>query len=85
MPAEISVVGTLQAGEYYLLCTDGIAKVELQEVKRLILENSPQAACDQLIKAANDRGGSDNSTVQVIAIRGTTRAGRLAAWWKFFF
>lgn len=84
MPAEVSNLGPLQAGEYYLLCTDGIAKVELAEVKRLVLENPPQAACDQLIQAANACGGSDNSTVQVIAIQGAARTGPLAAWRNFF-
>ena len=84
MPAEVSVTGPLRAGERYLLCTDGIAKVELQEVKRMVLENSPQAACDRLIQAANDRGGSDNSTVQVIAIERAARAGAFAALRDFF-
>jgi protein phosphatase len=84
MPAEVSVAGPLRAGERYLLCTDGIAKVELPEVKRMVLENSPQDACDRLIKAANDRGGSDNSTVQVIEVRGAARTGAFAALRDFF-
>jgi len=85
MPAEVSVFGAPGPGEHYLLCTDGIAKVELPEIKRMVLKNTPQNACEQLIKAANDLGGSDNSTVQVVAILGTARGGRLAAWRKFFF
>ena len=84
MPAEVSVTGPLRAGERYLLCTDGIAKIELPEVKRLVLEYSPQTACDQLIEAANKLGGADNSTVQVIEIRGAARAGAFAALRDFF-
>jgi protein phosphatase len=84
MPAEVSVIGPLRAGERYLLCTDGIAKVELPKVKRLVLENSPQAACDRLIEAANKLGGSDNSTVQVIEIRGAAPLTGFAALRDFF-
>jgi len=84
MPAEVSGAEPLRAGEHYLLCTDGIAKVELPEVKRIVLENSPPDACNQLIEEANKRGGSDNSTVQVIAIQRAARAGALAALRDFF-
>jgi len=84
MPAEVSVAGPLRPGEHYLLCTDGIAKVELPEVKRIILEYSPQDACNKLIDEANKRGGSDNSTVQVVAIQRPARAGAFAALRDFF-
>lgn len=58
----------LRAGERFLLCTDGIAKIEADEIKKIALSISPQAACDALIQLANERGGTDNSTVQVIWI-----------------
>jgi protein phosphatase len=55
-------------GERFLLCTDGVAKVEAHEIKRLVMSNAPAAACRAIIDLANARGGSDNATVQVIAI-----------------
>lgn len=58
----------LHEGERFLLCTDGIVKVEAHEIKRLVMSNPPAAACRALIDLANARGGSDNATVQVIAI-----------------
>ncbi len=61
-------VMTLKAGEHYVLCTDGLAKVENKEIKSIVLSNSPQQACEKLIKMANERGGEDNVTVQVIRI-----------------
>lgn len=83
MPVEVST-GPLRPGERYLLCTDGIAKIELREVRRLVWENPPQAACDKLIAAANACGGSDNSTVQVVVIQQAARAGPLTALRKLF-
>jgi len=71
----------LQPGEWFLLCTDGIAKVQKHEIKRRVLSNPPQTACDKLIDLANERGGSDNSTVQIIAIKGEAGA-RSWRWWR---
>jgi len=58
----------LTPGDYFLLCTDGLAKVDDQELKEAVLSNPPQQACDQLVKLANERGGEDNVTVQVIQV-----------------
>ena len=63
----------LNAGEYFLLCTDGLAKVEDEEIKRMVLKNSLQKACEKLIKLANERGGEDNVTIQIIQIHGEKR------------
>ena len=58
----------LQGGDYYVLCTDGLAKVALDEIKDMVLSRAPQEACHALVKLANHRGGEDNITVQVIKI-----------------
>ena len=58
----------LEPGEWYLLCTDGLAKVSDKEIKRIVSSNTPLKACRKLIDLANRRGGEDNVTVQVISI-----------------
>ena len=62
----------LTPGDYFLLCSDGLAKVDDQELKKAVLSNPPQQACDQLVKLANKRGGEDNVTVQVIQVEGAS-------------
>ncbi|MGH7599193.1 MAG: protein phosphatase 2C domain-containing protein [bacterium] len=64
----IADLSPLRPGECFLLCTDGLAKVEAHEIQRLVMHNHPTAVCRALIELANARGGSDNATVQVIAI-----------------
>ncbi len=53
-----------------LLCSDGLTSVlDDQNLQKIILEaNSPQAACDLLIEAANSAGGEDNISVIVIEV-----------------
>ncbi|MFQ5843004.1 MAG: Stp1/IreP family PP2C-type Ser/Thr phosphatase, partial [Thermodesulfobacteriota bacterium] len=49
-----------------LLCTDGLTEmVGDEEILRMILSNGddPQTACEELIDAANGKGGMDNITV----------------------
>lgn len=57
----------LKSGDTILLCTDGITNhVDPQEIKGFLTENSPEAACREMIRLANDRGGFDNMTVLII-------------------
>lgn len=53
-----------------LLCSDGLTNLlDDQLLQKTILEaNSPQAACDLLIEAANLAGGEDNISVIVIEV-----------------
>lgn len=57
----------LQAGDTLLLCTDGLTKhVEPSRIAELIAgAGSAREACDALIHAALEGGGSDNVTVIV--------------------
>jgi serine/threonine protein phosphatase PrpC len=59
---------TLKPGDSLLLCSDGLSgKVEDAEIWRLVKRSrSPQEACEQLVQAANDRGGGDNITVILV-------------------
>lgn len=62
---------TLRADEFYLLCSDGLYNnVDDQEMQDLVLANAPPVACKALVDLANDRGGQDNITVQVVHVEG---------------
>lgn len=64
---DLFALPPLQPGDHFLLCSDGLSRVTDQELHALLLAYPPQAACDRLVQTANERGGQDNITVQVIA------------------
>ena len=78
---EVDIIDdiTIRSGDFFLLCTDGLAKVTDDEIQSIVRSNSVQDACEQLINVANDRGGDDNVTVQVIRIEGDKKI-----FWNFF-
>jgi protein phosphatase len=52
---------------FFLLCTDGLFNhVSEDEFQSLVLAKQPPQACQALVDLANERGGHDNITVQVI-------------------
>lgn len=55
-----------------LICTDGLwDMIEDDTIKQVALQaSSPQEACDNLIKLANDRGGADNISAIVFQVPG---------------
>ena len=56
-------------GDVFLLCSDGLTgMVPENEILRLVTENNGdlQKACQQLIDAANERGGLDNVTAVLV-------------------
>ncbi|OGU72991.1 MAG: hypothetical protein A2V93_00740 [Ignavibacteria bacterium RBG_16_34_14] len=58
----------LKNGQTFVICTDGLSKVNKDEILNLVTKNSPEDSCAKLINLANERGGKDNVTVQVIKI-----------------
>ncbi len=59
----------IRAGDLYVLCTDGLtALVRDEELFELARFNPPSLACEALIDLANERGGHDNITVQIMQI-----------------
>ncbi|MCI0712728.1 MAG: protein phosphatase 2C domain-containing protein, partial [Chloroflexi bacterium] len=56
------------AGDYLLLCSDGLySQVSEEKVYEIInAAPSPQIACRQLTEAANDAGGEDNISVILV-------------------
>ncbi len=69
--AEIDILPNipLQEKKSFVMCTDGLAKVSHEEIKNVVLAETPKEACRLLVQMANDRGGGDNVTVQVIKIQ----------------
>ena len=59
----------VQSGEWFLLCSDGLAAVEPEEMLAIVTSRAPQEACDELVRMANDRGGHDNVTVLLVQIQ----------------
>jgi len=58
----------LKPEDYYVLCSDGLANVKKEEIREIVLANSPEDAGEELISLANQRGGHDNVTVLIIKI-----------------
>ncbi len=71
---EVAILqlGTPNPDERFLLCSDGLAPVPLEEVWRTANEYEPQEAAEWLITRANALGGPDNITVAVVEIERTT-------------
>lgn len=63
---------TPQPGDAVLMCSDGLtAHLRDTEILEYVLSvEEPQAACDRLVEAANERGGIDNVTVLIVRIGG---------------
>jgi protein phosphatase len=61
---------TVSDGDKFVLCSDGLSElVSNEEILFTVLSSTHlDIACDQLIKMANERGGSDNITVIVASV-----------------
>lgn len=57
-----------QAGDVFVLCSDGLARVNEAEIRDIVRAETPQQAAETLVQLANDRGGHDNVTVLVVKI-----------------
>ena len=66
-PNTDETFGSLQAGDTFLLCSDGLTEhVEDHEMASVLESHEPQAACDALIQTTLSRGARDNVTVIVV-------------------
>jgi len=68
MRVDVSTHIPLKSGDTFILCTDGVAKVTKDELLNIASHESPPQACGKIISLANERGGEDNSTVQIVRI-----------------
>jgi protein phosphatase len=59
----------LADGDLLLLCSDGLnSMIPDEDIHRILKESSADAVCGDLIGAANEAGGNDNTTVVVATI-----------------
>lgn len=71
-PCPDIVTAVVHAGDRLLLCCDGLWSMLTEEQIALVVSrNTPQAACDELIRLANEAGGEDNISVVVLSFTGT--------------
>lgn len=61
----------LEVGDVLLLCSDGLTKhISDEEISAFLLEERPNGErCAELIRRANENGGSDNVTVVIATVR----------------
>jgi protein phosphatase len=60
----------IERGDIFLLCTDGLTTyLQDADIAVVLATSSPDEACKKLVKMANEQGGRDNITVQVVAVR----------------
>jgi len=60
---------TVQPGDRYLLCSDGLTEmVGDGDIGRILAGSAPREAAQKLIDAANEQGGVDNITAVVVQV-----------------
>ena len=65
---EVAAIG-VAPGDRFVLCSDGLSDVVTDgEIAAVVKSETPARAVDALIQMANERGGPDNITVQVLSI-----------------
>ncbi len=67
-----TITRRLQPHARLLLCSDGLWNMVLEDTIQEVVRQaiSPQEACNQLVKLANERGGPDNITVALVQAPG---------------
>jgi len=76
---EVDIIGPLKLPQtcHFLMCTDGLFNhVTEDEMQSIVLARPPAEACASLIALANERGGHDNITLQIITATSTGKGPR---------
>lgn len=61
---------SIKLGDCFLLCSDGLYDlVSDTEISQILINNTAQVACQQLVALANNRGGHDNISAIAVKIR----------------
>ncbi len=70
--AEVAVdageAGALQPGDRFVLCSDGLEPVPLDEILKTVLRYPAQEAAEWLVTLASARGSRDNATAVVVHV-----------------
>lgn len=71
MPVQADVYETpLKKGDIYIQCSDGLYPLlKEKELQEIASQNLPKKGCQEFVKLANQYGGPDNITVQVIHVQ----------------
>ena len=70
----------MEPGDQLVLCSDGLhGLVTDEEIRSAALSFLPQEACRRLVDLANQRGGHDNITVQIVGLPPLPAAARAGA------
>lgn len=84
-----TLVFDTEAGDRFLLCTDGLTRYVTQTawLADILASEDPEAAIDKLIRHALESGGADNVTALVVVTDDTTRKtsaarARTSVWTK---
>lgn len=66
--AEVSEIFTVEVGDEFMLCSDGLSDmIDDDEILRIWSRSADvHTACEQLIEAAKEQGGHDNITVGIV-------------------
>lgn len=80
----------VEAGDVYLLCSDGLSDMVTDEDVQLTLASlkaNLQLAADQLVQQANDNGGRDNVSVILVHVLGDYQTSpgwfdRIKSWFR---
>jgi serine/threonine protein phosphatase PrpC len=60
---------SLRVGDGFLLCSDGLCdQIEDEEINMIAQTHTVSNACDELVRLAKERGGSDNITVALVRL-----------------
>ncbi len=74
----------MQLGDRLLLCSDGLYnEVEEDTMAEVIAQLEPQAATEKLVELANQNGGNDNITVQIVSYGDIQPKVLEEAWFQF--
>jgi protein phosphatase len=75
-------VTSVQAGDVYLLCSDGLtemlADADIADILAMLGAN-PRVAAEHLVDLANERGGTDNVSVVVVSLQAEGRPSAVLA------
>ena len=67
---DISEPIELHKADKFILCTDGLTNyVKDEDIFAIASSNPPQQAAGKLVDLANEKGGSDNITVQIAEVK----------------
>jgi PPM family protein phosphatase len=74
---------TVEAGDLYIVCSDGLwNEVGSDEIRRVVGEHAPAAACARLVELGVQRGASDNMTIVIAAVHAVVAAPAAPPRWR---